>query len=345
MHRGSQGGRNTRMAQRVAYGALAIAALILLFLQDVVVAKQSIELSGPLGDLLRRGSLLPLVFVAVFLRGAMELNHIFRAKDIRPHTTFAYLMIVVLLLTPWFSAAGWLGSEARDQEGLFWQLVALMVTVMGAGVLCVLRGHPQGTFRDAGATLLMVFYLGFLGSFGLQLRCGRDVPGQEGAWLLLIALLVTKASDIGAYFVGSTLGRHKLVPGISPAKSVEGAIGGLVGSAAVALLFALIGWIGWAVGSNDSTVAIMLNDLTRSFTIRNDPASISPGLRAVLFGLALSIAGQIGDLVESCFKRDSGVKDSGKVIPHYGGILDLIDSPVFAMPVAWFLLTTVWNVV
>jgi phosphatidate cytidylyltransferase len=84
------------------------------------------------------------------------------------------------------------------------------------------------------ATLLMVFYVGFLGSFGLQLRCGRDIPGQEGAWLLLITLLVTKASDIGAYFVGTTMGRHKLIPGISPAKSIEGAVGGLMASALVA---------------------------------------------------------------------------------------------------------------
>jgi len=72
---------------------------------------------------------------------------------------------------------------------------------------------------------------------------------------------------------------------------------------------------------------------------------MSPIVRALLFGIALSAAGQMGDLVESCFKRDSGVKDSGKLIPHYGGILDMIDSPVFTMPVAWFLLTTVWNVV
>ena len=333
------------MAQRVAYGALAIAALIWLFLQDVVIAKQSTTLAGPLGDLLKRGSLIPLLFLAVFLRGAMELDRILRAKAVRPHTAFAYLMIVVLLLTPWLSAGGWLGSDVRDQEGLFWQLVALMATVLGAGVLCVLRRDPQGTFRDVGATLLIVFYLGFLGSFGLQLRCGRDIAREEGAWLLLITLLVTKSSDIGAYFVGSTLGRHKLIPRISPAKSVEGAVGGLLASAAVAMLFASAGSIAAAIGPGDGLLVTAIHDATRSFTIRNDSASLPPLLRACFFGVALSAAGQIGDLVESCFKRDSGVKDSGKVIPHYGGILDLIDSPVFAMPVAWFLLTTVWNVV
>jgi len=316
------------MAQRVAYGVLAIAVLVLLFMQDVVIAKQSIELTGPFGDLLRRGSLIPLLFIVVLLRGAVELDRILRAKDVRPHSAFAYLMIVVLLLAPWFSAAGWLGADVRDQEGLFWQLVALMVTVIGAGVLCVLRGHPRGTVPDMAATLLMVFYVGFLGSFGLQLRCGRDIPGQEGAWLLLITLLVTKASDIGAYFVGTLIGRHKLTPGISPGKTVEGAVGGLLASALVAILF-----------------ATMLRDVILSFGIRNNPTGMSTIVRALLFGLAISAAGQIGDLVESCFKRDSGVKDSSNLIPRYGGILDMIDSPVFAMPVAWFLLTTVWNVV
>ena len=333
------------MAQRVAYGVLAIAVLVLLFMQDVVIAKQSIGLTGPLGDLLRRGSLIPLLFIVVLLRGAVELDRILRAKDVRPHSAFAYLMIVVLLLAPWFSAAGWLGADVRDQEGLFWQLAALMVTVIGAGVLCVLRGHPRGAIPDMAATLLMVFYVGFLGSFGLQLRCGRDIPGQEGAWLLLITLLVTKASDIGAYFVGTTMGRHKLIPGISPAKSVEGAVGGLLASALVAMLFASADAIHGLLGSNEGAFATMLRDVIRSFSIRNDPIGMSPVVRALLFGLALSAAGQIGDLVESCFKRDSGVKDSSNLIPRYGGILDLIDSPVFAMPVAWFLLTTVWNVV
>jgi len=316
------------MVQRVAYGALAIAVLVLLFVQDAVIAKQSIELAGPLGDLLRRGSLIPLLFIVVLLRGAVELDHILRAKDVKPHSVFAYLMIVVLLLAPWFSAAGWLGADVRDQEGLFWQLVVLMATVIGAGMLCVLRGHPRGAIPDLAATMLIVFYVGFLGSFGLQLRCGRDIPGQEGAWLLLMTLLVAKASDIGAYFVGTTMGRHKLIPGISPAKSIEGAVGGLLASALVAVLF-----------------AAMLSDVILSLGISNHQTGMSPVVRSLFFGLALSAAGQIGDLVESCFKRDSGVKDSSNLIPRYGGILDMIDSPLFAMPVAWFLLTAVGNVV
>jgi phosphatidate cytidylyltransferase len=170
--------------------------------------------------LFRRGSLIPVLFLVVILRASKELSRILTAKGARAHTAFARLMIVVLLALPWLSAAGWLGAGVAEQEGLLWQLCALMVTVLGTGLLCVLRRNPEGTVRDGGATLLLVFYLGFLGSFGPMLRCGRDIPAQEGAWLLLIVLLVTKASDIGAYFTGTAIGRHKLIPEVSPGKSV-----------------------------------------------------------------------------------------------------------------------------
>jgi len=178
----------------------------------------------------------------------------------------------------------------------------------------------------------------------LQLRCAVDTPSEEGAWLLLVILLVTKASDIGAYFMGSTVGRHKLIPAISPGKTVEGAIGGLAASATVALAFALAAR--WTTSSPDASgVAMLLRDATLSFSLDHSSGAVSPAVRAVVFGLLLSAFGQIGDLFESCLKRDAGAKDSGSVIPRYGGILDLVDSPVMSVPVGWFLLTGVWHVV
>jgi phosphatidate cytidylyltransferase len=336
------------MFQRVAYGILAIVVLLLLVLQDVVIARESVRIAGPFGELLRRGSLIPLFFVIMLLRASRELTRILSNNSVpggaRPHAAFANLMIVFLLLAPWFSAAGWLGDGVAAQEGLIWQLTALMVTVLGTGLLAVLRRDPQGALRDMGATFLLVFYLGFLGSFGLLLRCGRDIPAQEGAWLLLIVILVTKASDIGAYFAGTALGRHKLIPSISPGKTVEGAIGGLLGSAGLASLIAAApAWM--APVGPDQPWLLLAQDATRSFTITHDAADIAPLWRAFLLGLAVSAAGQIGDLVESCLKRDGGLKDSGSLIPTYGGVLDLIDSPIYAIPVAWLLLTAVWNVV
>ena len=332
------------MGQRVRYGTFAILVVVTAFALDVSVAEGSRELEGAWGALLRRGSLIPALFVVVALCGATELCRLMRAAGARPHRAFAHLMVAALVVTPWLSAAGWLGSGPAQVEGLYWQVVLLIVACTGAGVLSVARGRPDGALRDFGATLTIVLYLGFLTSFGLQLRCGCDIPGQAGAWLLLVTLLVTKASDIGAYFTGTLFGRHKLAPLISPGKSVEGALGGLLASALVA----------WSFGSAPSLATALFPDrffvgefveIAGSFASAQGRGEISPGIRAILFGLSLSLVGQVGDLLESCFKRDAGIKDSGKVLPRFGGILDLIDSPVLALPVAWLLLTVVWRVV
>jgi len=338
---------NPLMLQRVGYGVVAIAVLVLLFLQDVVIAREAVNVPGAVGDLLGRGSLIPLLFVIVLLRGAVELTRILRVKGARPHARFAYLMVLFLLTAPWLSAAGWLGSGVAAQEGLMWQLVGILATLLGVGVLTILRRDPQGTIRDCGATLLIVLYIGFLGGFGIMLRCGKDVPGSEGAWLLLIVLLVTKASDIGAYFTGKAIGRNRLIPSVSPGKSVEGAIGGLVGSAMVAALFAVLpSLLPKIEGSENSQPwLLLLYDATRSFAMPAAANGTSHIIRACIIGFMLSLSGQFGDLFESCFKRDGGVKDSGHVIPQYGGILDLVDSPLYAMPVAWVLLTVIWDVV
>jgi hypothetical protein len=113
------------MVQRVAFGALAIAVLVLLFIQDAAIARQSTALAGPLGDLLRRGSLIPLLFFVVLLRGAVELTES-PGKDVKPHSARVPDDLVFFCR---FSAAGWFGADVRDQEGLYWQLVALMATV------------------------------------------------------------------------------------------------------------------------------------------------------------------------------------------------------------------------
>ena len=314
------------MGQRIAYGTLAIVLVVLLFGLDIGIARWATGLEGAVGALLARGSLLPLFFLVMLLGGASELVRLLRVRAVRPHAVYAHSMIAVLVLTPWLSAAGWLSAGNQEAGGLYWQAIWVVVAVVGAGILVVIRRAPEGTFRDIGATLLVILHLGYMGSFGLLLRCGSTSPGQEGAWLLLAAVLVTKASDIGAFFVGSAFGRHPLMPAVSPGKSIEGVIGGLAGSGLAAILITSI-------------------SLPESFGIEHELREALPGWRAVLFGLCLSVAGQLGDLVESCFKRDASIKDSGEMIPCFGGILDLIDSPVLAMPVAWFLLTMVWNVV
>ncbi len=343
------------MRQRVAYGLLAIAGILGVVTLDIAIARRFGEFPGPVGDLLRRGSVVPVAVLLMMLRCAAEIRKLFSAKQVRPHVGFAYAMIGILVLSPWLSAAGWLGRGPAQIEGLHWQVVWLLVAVIGTASLTVLRPTPSGSLCDAGATLTMIVYLGFLASFTVQLRCGQDSPDQEGAWLLLITLLVTKASDIGGYLFGTRFGRHKLIPAVSPGKSVEGTAAGLVASAGVALLFVGVHSLTTQTSPPSETsgalaplmagLASVVAEATRSFSLEATRGAISPEFRAVLFGLAMSMSGQIGDLFESCFKRDAGTKDSGRAIPHYGGILDLVDSPILAVPVAWFLLTAVWNVV
>lgn len=338
------------MAQRIAYGFLTIAFLVSLFLLDALVAAHAYDLPSVVGDLLRRGSVMPLTFLVVLLMAAREMDHILRLRSAIPYTKFAYVMIALLLVCPWLSPTGILGESAQCLEGHYWQVVLMAVSVGGVGVVSVTRRRPDGILNDGAATLYMIGYLGLLGSFGVQIQCGSDIPQQTGIWFLCLVILVTKASDIGAYLIGTLCGRHKLVPAISPAKTWEGTIGGMIASA-LASIFLIRGII-----SQFGPLPIQEGVPPPEFALRNIPGlektatallSVDAGsniILAALFGLSLSLSGQFGDFVESSFKRDASVKDSGKIIPRYGGILDLVDSPVYAMPVGWFYLTVVWGI-
>jgi phosphatidate cytidylyltransferase len=127
---------------------------------------------------------------------------------------------------------------------------------------------------------------------------------------VVMILLVVKSTDIGAYFGGRYLGRHKLIPWLSPGKTWEGLFCGLLTAAAVGLGCCLI----WPVALSTMT-----------------------GPKAILFGIVIGGVGQAGDLLESLMKRDAQVKDSGNIIPGFGGLLDVIDSPLLAAPAAYLL--------
>jgi len=168
------------------------------------------------------------------------------------------------------------------------------------------------------------------------LRSDPYIPGPDAAWLVFAFLLITKASDIGAYLVGTTMGRHKLMPAVSPGKSVEGAVGGVIGSVLVALLLWRLYFVGDYLMSDQPGEVANLSRMTAAF------GSLELW-QVTVFGLLMSIFGQVGDLFESLLKRVARKKDSAAIVPGYGGVLDLIDSPVLAAPVAWFLLTVWWE--
>ena len=207
-----------------------------------------------------------------------------------------------------------------------WALVVLLL--LGASIW--LRGVDGRPLASVGTTLLGVIYTAGMLGFGYAIRYHDIVIGYEivgarqlalgpfavrvppGGVLLILPLVVTWASDIGAYAVGRTIGGRKLIPSVSPGKTVAGAIGGLVVSMLVAWAYARL-------------VLVPVAHL-----------GFSPG-GALLFGALISIAAQVGDLFESLIKREGGVKDSSHIIPGHGGILDRFDSLIFVLPVAYLL--------
>jgi phosphatidate cytidylyltransferase len=165
----------------------------------------------------------------------------------------------------------------------------------------------EGVIAATGGVLLSYVYLGLMAGFVLAIR--RENP----AWTLLWLLLTVKACDIGAYFVGHAIGRRKLIPWLSPGKTWEGLLGGVALSGAV-------GGVGLLIADRRSGLAMPSWE------------------HGVVLGVLLGVTGQVGDLLESVLKRDAGKKDSGRVIPGFGGLLDVVDSPLLAAPVAfWWL--------
>lgn len=187
------------------------------------------------------------------------------------------------------------------RQGAGWWRVPVTQSPASQTVLAPPRS-PYLAWADLGLTLAGAVYTGGLLGYAPLLAA---LPGGNGMSWLLMVLLGTAACDTGAYFVGSLLGRHKLIPHVSPAKTWEGLVGGTLG--------AII-------------AAVALSGLLRlDFT------------QAVFLGLLVCAAAVAGDLCESLLKRAAGVKDSGHVIPGHGGVLDRLDSILFVILAAyWF---------
>ncbi|MFO0702117.1 MAG: CDP-archaeol synthase [Nitrospira sp.] len=172
---------------------------------------------------------------------------------------------------------------------------ALVVTAMVAGTSSTYR------WKDPLLALFGVLYVGLPLSTVVS---ARSLPA--GAFLVLFLAVVTWASDSGAYYAGTLWGKHPLMPSISPKKTYEGLLGGLIGAIAAALLAQL--WF----------------------------ASELSWIDAVALGILLTLTGLIGDLFESAIKRRTGVKDSGGILPGHGGMLDRIDSLLFTAPTFYY---------
>lgn len=172
------------------------------------------------------------------------------------------------------------------------------------------RGQASGTIERTSAAVLVAIYVGVPMALLVCLRSLHS--GNWGMAALITMIAVTKSADAGAYFTGKAIGKHKLIPRLSPGKTWEGAIGGIVTST-------LVAWV----------------CLTWLFPASTDPAAggslSNPIVGALLLGPLLAISGMIGDLAESLVKRDCGAKDSGNWLPGLGGIWDVTDSLIAAV--------------
>jgi len=243
--------------------------------------------------------------------GGWEFLRMLRGRGLPCRPGIALVFVTLLVIAAWLEAHSdwgvleWLHD--RRLELYLVLIVGLVFTTFLAEIVGIEReAHDMGrALASVGWTVLVVLTVGLLGVFLAKVRFFSLDP-LEGLLYLALTLGVVKGSDIGAYAVGSAIGRHRLVPTLSPKKTVEGLAGALGLGTGLALA------IGCGWGRFDA-------------------------VQMLIFGATVSTSGVLGDLAESLIKRACGVKDSGR-IPGFGGALDILDSMLAAGPIAYLVL-------
>ena len=199
-----------------------------------------------------------------------------------------------------------------DAGGLAWMWdIFWPATIV---VIFIRQFTRENTFEALGGLATTLFGLAYIAALFSYFFYIRTVNPTQGAWLVLYLILVTKMGDAGAYAIGNLMGRHTLMPRISPRKTVEG----------------LVGAVGFSMLS-----AVLARGMLGEQPIFGCQASV---VLSGLLGLLMGVCGQLGDLAESLLKRDCQVKDSGRLAPGLGGILDVMDSLLFTAPVLYGVL-------
>lgn len=216
-------------------------------------------------------------------------------------------------LTPWVSEEVW-GKVIGAVPGVVY-LIALVLVLL----LAMLKGYAYTTFEDVAVSVFAGVLVPFGFSVFIRLRDMFQIE-QFGIYLIFYGLICALATDSGAQLAGMAFGKHKMSPNISPKKTVEGAIGGLI--------FSLI----------LNAMAIILYNRLADFKM--DEFAVTVLLAACL---PVSFLGMMGDLSASVLKRNFGVKDFGKIFPGHGGVMDRFDSSMFTLPVTYALALTVFS--
>lgn len=277
---------------RLALGPVMIALLI-----GLVWFEERVRAAGG-----TPGAVMEIALLLIGVEAGRELAKVLRARKIAANFAITAIAVctgvAVSSLTP---------SELGPLSGTAVVCTAAAAIMLVSMVYYSRRRSAEGVVAATAGALLAFVYVGLMGGFMVVLV--KEFSG----WVLLGVLAITKSCDIGAYFTGRAIGRHKLIPWLSPGKTWEGLAGGTALAAAVG---AAAGY--WA-----------------------ESAGILPGVNArtgALAGACFGLLGQAGDLVASMLKRDAGMKDYSRALPGFGGVMDIADSPLLVAPVAYWLL-------
>ena len=229
--------------------------------------------------------------------GLFEFFSLTKKLELKADAAFAYLWSSAIFLGFVFDA------PMRSPDLIIFTLVAFVASLLVAQTFRFQKDFSK-MLTGVGVTLAGVLYIAFLGGFLVAARMGFDV--LLSTKLLGYFFVVIFASDIGAYFTGRAIGKHKLAPSISPGKTVEGLAGGLIAAAAGAAICTLT----------------FFGEL--------------PYLPSIILAIILSTVGVLGDLAESAMKRGAGAKDAASILPGHGGFLDRLDSLLFGAPILYY---------
>jgi phosphatidate cytidylyltransferase len=220
----------------------------------------------------------------------------------------------LLMIGTFLNLIGKIGTQGSPARVNDFETGFIILFVLGLCVRQLASKSNASGITAIATTLFGLMYVPWLLNFVQKISFfpfPAGNPVEAGKYFLLYFVLVTKFSDMGAYVVGSLIGRHKMIPRISPGKTWEGFGGALVVSTAASLVF--VRFLGERMAGMN-------------------------WIHAVVLGVLLSVTAVIGDLIESLFKREAGVKDSGHLFPGIGGILDLLDSLLFNAPIMYLYL-------
>jgi phosphatidate cytidylyltransferase len=258
-----------------------------------------------------------IVAIAIALITLLALFEYFALGEAIGHRAYRFwtaTCALVLIYSQWQGNAehgyvlGLVALERRLRGGPPSLDAAFFLFVLGIAILTLFTKRPMVEgLPSVGISASGLILIAFPLSFAIPLHAA----GPQGPALLLFAMVIIWVGDSAAYFVGRSIGKHALAPHLSPKKTWEGTIASFVGSLAVALIFVRF-------------MTVSLPHLLAMAAVGN-------------------VAGQVGDLLESAYKRSAGIKDSGSILPGHGGVLDRIDALILAIPVVWYYWVLIYS--